>query len=244
MPEHHTIFGSKVHVYKRPNGSLWRCSSYFAGENRRASTKEESLSKAKEIAEDWYLQLRGRLRGGEIKSEKTFREMSEHYLREFDIITPGQRNKRYVEGQHWRSKGPSSFFRESGHLRGHLRKDPGLPNSQTPRGYWQTWRTTSPSHAASGNRDAPPDLKKRRSADGSTAFPIFRSRDGNRPRYLIGRGSHQKNTNNSTKRHESVRRNRRNGGLHGKRNNSTTMCSLQSILDYGPTSRGDFGSAM
>jgi hypothetical protein len=29
----------------------------------------EPLSKAKEIAEDWYLQLRGKLRAGEIKSE-------------------------------------------------------------------------------------------------------------------------------------------------------------------------------
>ena len=94
MPEHHTILGGKVHVYKRPNSSLWQCSSYFAGKNRRTSTKEDSLSKAKEIAEDWYLQLRGKLRDGEIKSEKTFREVSEHYLREFDIMTQGQRNKR------------------------------------------------------------------------------------------------------------------------------------------------------
>jgi hypothetical protein len=62
----------KVHVYKRPNSSLWQCSSYFAGKNRRTSTKEENLSKAKEIAEDWHLQLRGKLRAGEIKSEKTF----------------------------------------------------------------------------------------------------------------------------------------------------------------------------
>jgi hypothetical protein len=30
------------------------------------------------------LRLRGKLRDGEIKSEKTFREVSEHYLREFD----------------------------------------------------------------------------------------------------------------------------------------------------------------
>jgi hypothetical protein len=76
---------------------------YFAGKNRRTSTKEESLTKAKEIAEDWYLQLRGKLRAGEIKSEKTFREVSEHYLHEYDIITQGQRNKQYVNGRHWRS---------------------------------------------------------------------------------------------------------------------------------------------
>lgn len=41
------------------------CSSYFAGKNRPTSTKEESLSKAKEIAEDWYLQLRGKLRAAD-----------------------------------------------------------------------------------------------------------------------------------------------------------------------------------
>jgi hypothetical protein len=78
-------------------------STYLAGKNRRISTKEESLAKAKEIAEDWYLKLRGKLRSGEIKSEKTFREVSAHYLREYDIITQGQRNQRYVDGQHWRS---------------------------------------------------------------------------------------------------------------------------------------------
>jgi integrase len=103
MPEQYTILGGKVHVYKRPNSSLWQCSSYFAGKNRRTSTKEESLSKAKEIAEDWYLQLRGKLRSGEIKTEKTFREASELFLREYDIITQGQRSKDYLKGQHWRS---------------------------------------------------------------------------------------------------------------------------------------------
>ena len=76
----------------------------FRGQEPRISTKEESLSKAKEVAEDWYLQLRGKLRSGEIKSEKTFREASERFLREYDIINQGQRNQRYVEGQHWRSR--------------------------------------------------------------------------------------------------------------------------------------------
>jgi integrase len=103
MPEQYTILCGKVHVYKRPNSSHWQCSSYFAGKNRRTSTKEDSLSKAKEIAEDWYLQLRGKLRSGEIKTEKTFREASDQYLREYDIITQGQRSKDYVKGQHWRS---------------------------------------------------------------------------------------------------------------------------------------------
>jgi integrase len=104
VAEQHTILGGKVHVYKRPNSGCWQCSSYLGGKNRRTSTKEESLSRAKEIAEDWYLQLRGKLRTGEIKTEKTFREASEQFLREYDLITQGQRSTVYVEGQHWRSR--------------------------------------------------------------------------------------------------------------------------------------------
>ena len=74
MAEHHTILGGKVHVYKRPNSSSWQCATYLAGKNRRTTTKEDSLSKAKEFAEDWYLQLRGKLRDGQLKSGKLFRE--------------------------------------------------------------------------------------------------------------------------------------------------------------------------
>src|SRR4029450_1911840 len=87
-----------------PKSSEWRLSPSLAGKNRRRSTKEDSLSKAKEIAEDWYLQLRGKLRSGEIKTEKTFADASAQFLREYEIITQGQRNKVYVEGQEWRSR--------------------------------------------------------------------------------------------------------------------------------------------
>jgi hypothetical protein len=93
MAEQRTILGGKVYFYKRPNSSRWQCSSFFAGKNRRTSTKEESFSKAKEIAEDRYLQLRGDLLTGELKAEKTFREVSEHFLRECEIMTRGKRSK-------------------------------------------------------------------------------------------------------------------------------------------------------
>src|SRR5208337_3181604 len=43
-------------------------------------------------------------RNGEIKTEKTFREASEQFLREYDLITQGERSKVYVNGQHWRSR--------------------------------------------------------------------------------------------------------------------------------------------
>jgi integrase len=104
MNETHTILGGKVHIYRRPNSSCWQCATYLGRKNRRISTKEDSLSKAKEIAEDWYLGLRGKLRNGEIKTEKTFREASEQFLREYEIITQGQRSSYYVKQHHLRSR--------------------------------------------------------------------------------------------------------------------------------------------
>jgi len=98
MPEKHTILGGKVHVYRRDNSSLWQCSTYLAGKNRRVSTKEDGLAKAKDFAEDWFLGLRGKVRNGEITSEKTFREAAVQFEREYQIITEGQRNAEYVEG--------------------------------------------------------------------------------------------------------------------------------------------------
>jgi integrase len=98
MPEKHTILGGKVHVYRRDNSSLWQCSTYLAGKNRRVSSKEDGLAKAKDFAEDWYLGLRGKVRNGEITSEKTFREAAVQFEREYQIITEGQRNAEYVQG--------------------------------------------------------------------------------------------------------------------------------------------------
>ena len=80
MPEKHTILGGKVHVYRRDNSSRWQCATYLQGKNRRVSTKEDGLSKAKDFAEDWYLQLRGKARAGEIRDEKTFRDAAAQFF--------------------------------------------------------------------------------------------------------------------------------------------------------------------
>lgn len=61
MAEQHDLMGGKLHLYKRENSSNWQCSTYLAGKNWRKTTDEDSLSRAKDIAEDWYLELRERL---------------------------------------------------------------------------------------------------------------------------------------------------------------------------------------
>jgi integrase len=97
MAEHHELMGGKLHVYRRQNSRYWQCSTYLAGKNWRTSTKEESLSHAKEIAEDWYLEKRGKYRAGQLTTGKTFREAAAQFLLEYEIITGGERNPAYVQ---------------------------------------------------------------------------------------------------------------------------------------------------
>jgi len=97
MPSHE-VLGGKVQLYLRGNGRYWQCAASVGGKQHRSSTKETSLSLAKQVAEDWYLTLRGKDRAGLLKTEKTFEEAAEHFLKEYEIITEGQRSPRWVEG--------------------------------------------------------------------------------------------------------------------------------------------------
>lgn len=98
MVEKHTIMGGKLHVYKRENSTSWQCATYLAGKNHRVSTKEASLAKAKDFAEDWYLELHGKFKRGEVKKGKTFKQASDQFLREYEVITNGERSPKYVQG--------------------------------------------------------------------------------------------------------------------------------------------------
>lgn len=98
----HTILGGKVHVYRRSNSRYWQCATYLGGRNHRVSTKEESLSQAKEFAEDWYLELRGKAKRGELKREKTFEDAAIQFMREYEVITEGERNPKYVQDHYVR----------------------------------------------------------------------------------------------------------------------------------------------
>src|SRR6202045_4671636 len=99
--ETHDLMGGKLHVYKRENSRYWQCSSYLAGKNRRITTKEDSLSHAKEIAEDWYLELRGKARGGQLVSGPTFKRAADQFFQEYEALTQGQRHPVWVKSYEW-----------------------------------------------------------------------------------------------------------------------------------------------
>jgi integrase len=101
MTEHHELIGGKLHLYKRENSRFWQCSTFVGGRNHRSTTKEESLAHARDIAEDWYLELKGKSRAGELRRPgKTFAFAAEQFRREYEALTAGERNPDYVEG-HW-----------------------------------------------------------------------------------------------------------------------------------------------
>ena len=98
LQTNHRILGGKVQLYRRGDSGYWWCSASVAGQQRRASTKEENLALAKSLAEDWYLELRGKSRAGLLKTEKTFADTAAQFTKEYGIITEGQRSPRWVEG--------------------------------------------------------------------------------------------------------------------------------------------------
>jgi integrase len=102
MPEqHHEMMDGRLHVYKRENSRYWQCSAFLADRNWRVSTKTDSFSEAKDIAEDWYLGLRGKLKAGTLKHERTFEQAAEQFRTEYETLVGGERHPQYVEG-HWR----------------------------------------------------------------------------------------------------------------------------------------------
>ncbi|WP_137864318.1 MULTISPECIES: hypothetical protein [unclassified Sphingomonas] len=70
----HEMFDGRLQVYKRGEGRHWQCAARVGGKRFRSTTNEERLDQAKQVAEEWYLDLRGKLRAGQIEpDERTFK---------------------------------------------------------------------------------------------------------------------------------------------------------------------------
>lgn len=119
MTETHSIMDGKVHVYRRENSRFWQCAIYLSGRNHRQSTKQENLAYALEFAREWCLDrlAEDRMRrrgvlpapvGARIEpppprkaapGEKTFKEAGLAFVREYEAMTRGERNERYVSSK-------------------------------------------------------------------------------------------------------------------------------------------------
>jgi integrase len=113
--ETHQILNGKVQLYRRGDSRIWQCAASVGGKQRRAKTKRDSLSLATEFAEDWYLELRGKDKVGILLSENSFAQAAEQFLKEYEIITEGERSKKWTEGHEIRLRGHLlPFFGELG----------------------------------------------------------------------------------------------------------------------------------
>ena len=101
----HELFDGRLQIYKRGQSRYWQCAARVGSQRFRETTKEASLERAKDIAEEWYLDLRGKLRNGEIvKKERTFGEAAEGYLKEVRVLAISTRSPKYVELLELRSR--------------------------------------------------------------------------------------------------------------------------------------------
>ncbi len=102
MAELETILDGRVNLYPRGKAKVWQCASYLDGKNHRTSTGEKNLFAAREFAEHWYMNLRLRQSQGEKLSDKTFVQAAERFMKEYEVMTGGTRNKDHVRGQYAR----------------------------------------------------------------------------------------------------------------------------------------------
>ena len=100
----HYILGDRVRIFQRENSSVWQAQARLEGKKWRVSTKTDSLSQAKEFAEDWYFELRGKSRIGGLVREKTFSDAATQFLKEYAALTNGERHPRYVKDHEARLK--------------------------------------------------------------------------------------------------------------------------------------------
>lgn len=91
------MFDGRLQVYRRDTNRIWQCAARVGGARFRSSTGQEELAPAKDVAEEWYLRLRGKLRDGEIKKdERTFAQAAEHYMRQAKVLAATVRSPKYI----------------------------------------------------------------------------------------------------------------------------------------------------
>lgn len=100
----HLLFDGRLQVYLRGEGKTWQCAARVDGQRFRSSTGEENLARATAFAEEWYLDLRGRLRAGvplgtpdkPKKPDWTFADAAADYLRQARVLAASTRSPLYV----------------------------------------------------------------------------------------------------------------------------------------------------
>jgi hypothetical protein len=91
------MFDGKLQVYRRGARGTFHCAARVKGVRYRATTGEKDFDSASLWAEEWYLDLRGKVRAGQIiKKERTFKEAWELYSAGVRVLARGMRTPLYL----------------------------------------------------------------------------------------------------------------------------------------------------
>jgi len=96
--ERHKILGDQVALYRRSESGPWHCYTFLNGQEWRKSTREKSLSRAKDVATDWFNDLQAKNHLGELSVGKSFTQVAEMFAEEYEATTRGHRSPKWVQG--------------------------------------------------------------------------------------------------------------------------------------------------
>ena len=92
------LMGGQVQLYRRGTGRNWHCAASVGGKQHRTSTKMIGLPQATAFAEDWFLTLTGKHRAGVLDTCPTFKKAAQQFLKEYGVITEGERSEKWTQG--------------------------------------------------------------------------------------------------------------------------------------------------
>ena len=91
------LLGGKVQIYQRGNSRFWQARASVGGKQRQFSTKHEGQGLAARAAEAWYFGLQGKQQAGVLNDRPTFKKAAEQFLKEYGVITEGERSEKWTE---------------------------------------------------------------------------------------------------------------------------------------------------
>lgn len=99
----HPILGGRAYIFRRDRSPFWQAAAFVNGRNYRHSTRAEDLARAVHEAEEWYISLRGQATAGTLPAaeeaqEPIFREVADQFMKEYEVMTEGQRSPRWIKG--------------------------------------------------------------------------------------------------------------------------------------------------
>jgi integrase len=91
------LLGGKLQIYQRERTRFWQARASVGGKQRQFSTKREHQDDAAKAAEEWYFTLQGKFRAGVLDSGPTFKSAADQFIKEYGVITEGERSEKWSE---------------------------------------------------------------------------------------------------------------------------------------------------